>query len=123
MTDFRKLTVEEFISQASSSAPVPGGGSVAAITGAMASSMGQMVLNLTIGKEKYKQFQEQCKAHLAALAKAQEMMLRLMDEDIEAFGEFSAVRKRVEGIFQRQHPVRHVFEDVSHLYYMECALV
>ena len=91
--NYRKLTVEEFLQKANSSEPVPGGGSVAAVTGALASSMAQMVLNLTIGKEKYKQFEADCKKHLASLEKAQKMMLQLMDEDIAAFGEYSEVRK------------------------------
>lgn len=91
--DYRKLTVEEFLQKANSPVPVPGGGSVAAVTGALASSMGQMVLNLTIGKEKYKQFEADCKLHLASLEKAQKMMLQLMDEDIAAFGGYSEVRK------------------------------
>ena len=91
--DYRKLTVEEFLKKANSPEPVPGGGSVAAVTGALASSMGQMVLNLTIGKEKYKQFEADCKTHLTSLEKAQKMMLQLMDEDIAAFGAYSEVRK------------------------------
>jgi methenyltetrahydrofolate cyclohydrolase len=91
--DYRKLTVEEFLEKANSPEPVPGGGSVAAVTGALASSMAQMVLNLTIGKEKYKHFEADCKTHLTSLQKAQKMMLQLMDEDIAAFGEYSEVRK------------------------------
>jgi formiminotetrahydrofolate cyclodeaminase len=91
--DYRKLTIEEFLHKANSAEPVPGGGSVSALTGALASSMGQMVLNLTIGKEKYKQFEADCKAGLRSLEKAQKMMLQLMDEDIAAFGEYSNVRK------------------------------
>lgn len=91
--DHRKLTVEEFLQKANSPKPVPGGGSVAALTGALASSMGQMVLNLTIGKEKYKQFEADCKTHLASLEKTQEMMLQLMEEDIAAFSGYSEVRK------------------------------
>jgi methenyltetrahydrofolate cyclohydrolase len=91
--NYRKLTIEEFLQKVNSPEPVPGGGSVAAVTGALASSMGQMVLNLTIGKEKYKQFEADCKMHLASLEKAQKMMLQLMDEDIAAFGGYSEVRK------------------------------
>ena len=99
--DYRKLTVEEFLQKANSSEPVPGGGSVAAVTGSLASSMGQMVLNLTIGKEKYKQFEADCKTHLVSLEKAQKMMLQLMDEDIAAFGAYSEVRK-----LAREDPTR-----------------
>jgi formiminotetrahydrofolate cyclodeaminase len=91
--DYRKLTVEEFLHKANSAEPVPGGGAVAAVTGALASSMAQMVLNLTIGKEKYKQFEADCKKHLASLEKAQKMMLELMNEDSAAFAEYSDVRK------------------------------
>jgi formiminotetrahydrofolate cyclodeaminase len=99
--DYRKLTIDEFLLKANSSEPVPGGGSVAAVTGALASSMAQMVLNLTIGKEKYKQFEADCKRHLSSLEKAQKMMLQLMDEDIAAFGEYSKVRK-----LERDDPTR-----------------
>ena len=74
--EYRKLTVEEFLQKANSPEPVPGGGSVAAVTGALASSMGLMVLNLTIGKEKYKQFEADCKTHRTSLEKAQTMMLQ-----------------------------------------------
>jgi formiminotetrahydrofolate cyclodeaminase len=91
--DFTSLTIREFLSRANSSEPVPGGGSVAALAGALASSMGQMVLNLTIGKEKYKQFEGVCREQLASLEKAQAMILELMDEDIAAFSEFSEARK------------------------------
>jgi formiminotetrahydrofolate cyclodeaminase len=91
--DFSRLTIREFLAAANSSEPVPGGGSAAALAGALASSMGQMVMNLTIGKEKYKQFEPECKAVLASLEKAQAMMLELIKEDIAAFSEFTEARK------------------------------
>ncbi len=62
---YEKLTIEEFLAKANSAEPVPGGGAIAALTGALASSMAQMALNFTIGKEKYKQFEADCKKHLA----------------------------------------------------------
>ena len=91
--DFRQLSIADFLTQAASSEPVPGGGSISAVAGALAASMGQMVLNLTIGKEKYKQFEADCISHLHSLQKAQSILLQLMDEDIAAFAEFSAARK------------------------------
>ena len=92
-TDFAALTINDFLAKANSSDPVPGGGSIAAVTGALAASMGQMVLNLTIGKEKYKQYEDDCKKHLAVLNNAQKMMLELMAEDIAAFEQYSEARK------------------------------
>ncbi|OHB58061.1 MAG: hypothetical protein A2Y07_00850 [Planctomycetes bacterium GWF2_50_10] len=99
---FSKLTIDQFLAKANSSDPVPGGGSIAAVTGALASSMGQMVLNLTIGKEKYKSFESDCRFHLSSLANAQKLMLGLLDEDIAAFSLYSDARKLDKADPQRQ---------------------
>ena len=46
-----KKTIEEFLGELSSKAPVPGGGGASAIGGAIGNGLGQMVANLTIGKK------------------------------------------------------------------------
>lgn len=46
-------SIEQYLSELASSAPTPGGGNVAAFAGVLASSLGEMVCNLTIGKKKY----------------------------------------------------------------------
>lgn len=46
-------TLQEYLTELSSNSPTPGGGNVAALCGALASSLGTMVCNLTIGKKKY----------------------------------------------------------------------
>ena len=45
-----ELTVKEFLDKVAGSDPVPGGGSVAALNGAVASALTAMVAGLTIGK-------------------------------------------------------------------------
>ena len=55
------MTIREFLEKLSSKDPAPGGGSVAALAGALASSLGNMVSNLTIGKKKYKDVEEEIK--------------------------------------------------------------
>ena len=47
-----KKSVEAFSDELSSSAPTPGGGSVAALMGSMGAALVSMVANLTIGKKK-----------------------------------------------------------------------
>ena len=47
------LTVKEFLNKVAGSDPVPGGGSIAALNGAIASALAAMVANLTIGKKGY----------------------------------------------------------------------
>ncbi|MDE6308953.1 MAG: cyclodeaminase/cyclohydrolase family protein [Muribaculaceae bacterium] len=51
-------SVTEFLAETASNQPVPGGGSVAAMCGALAASLGAMVANLTIGRKKYADVEE-----------------------------------------------------------------
>lgn len=86
-------TTAEFLAQAASSAPTPGGGSVSAYVGALAASMVCMVANLTIGKEKYKDVEPQVQA---ILEKGQKLLNDLktgLSQDIAEFSNFMAVLK------------------------------
>ncbi|HPW53453.1 MAG TPA: cyclodeaminase/cyclohydrolase family protein [Erysipelotrichaceae bacterium] len=56
-----KNTLEQFTIALSSKAPVPGGGGVCALVGALASSLGSMVASLTIGKKRYLTVEEEIK--------------------------------------------------------------
>ena len=53
-----ELTIKEFIHKVISNDPVPGGGSVSAFNGALATSLAAMVANLTIGRKKSARFEE-----------------------------------------------------------------
>ncbi|MEA3422976.1 MAG: cyclodeaminase/cyclohydrolase family protein, partial [Bacillota bacterium] len=57
----KDLGLKEFIAQTASKEPVPGGGSIAALSGAVSASLAQMVANLTIGKKKYIEVEEEMK--------------------------------------------------------------
>lgn len=48
-----QLTLDKFLSTLSSKEPVPGGGGASALAGALGNALGQMVANLTIGKKRY----------------------------------------------------------------------
>ena len=61
------LTVKEFLNKVAGSDPVPGGGSIAALNGAVASALAAMVANLTIGKKNYEEHEELMN-HIASLA-------------------------------------------------------
>lgn len=63
-----ELRVEDFLDRLASGAPTPGGGSVAALTGAMAAGLVSMVCNLTLGREKLAAFQD----HAGALLRESE---------------------------------------------------
>ncbi len=80
-----KLTVEEFVNITSSSAPAPGGGSVAALSSSLGTALGEMVISLTKGDELKKE-----KEQLEDLRRS---FLELMEKDTEAFNEVSRALK------------------------------
>ena len=45
--------ITDFVATTASNEPVPGGGSIAALAGALSAALAEMVANLTIGKKKY----------------------------------------------------------------------
>jgi glutamate formiminotransferase / formiminotetrahydrofolate cyclodeaminase len=65
--------------------PVPGGGSVAAHSGMLAASLGQMVCNLTLGKKKYAEVEGRINAIKAQLVDRGLRLRELIIEDAESF--------------------------------------
>lgn len=80
-------SVKGFLSELASSSPTPGGGSVAALAGALGSALSSMVCNLTIGKEKYNDVQDEVKSALEKSEKLRRKLTMLIDEDTEAFND------------------------------------
>ena len=75
----------QFIQKLASGSPTPGGGSAAALAGAMAASLSEMVCNLTIGKEKYASVQNRMEEEGKKLALCRERLVEIVDEDAGAF--------------------------------------
>ncbi len=73
--------------------PVPGGGSAAALAGALAAALGQMVANLTVGRKKYVQVEEILRAALARLETAGRDLTRLAADDSAAFAALMSANK------------------------------
>ena len=80
-----ELTVKEFLDKVAGSDPVPGGGSVAALNGAVASALTAMVAGLTIGKKGDEEHEELMK-HISRLSiRQQELFVEYIDRDSEAY--------------------------------------
>lgn len=79
------LSISHYLEELSSNSPTPGGGNVSAFCGAIASSLGIMVCNLTIGKKKYLDSEEELKVLKRKLEKAQNDFLILSEDDNKAF--------------------------------------
>jgi glutamate formiminotransferase/formiminotetrahydrofolate cyclodeaminase len=79
------MTVTAFSEETSSESPAPGGGSVAAVVGALGAALGAMVANLSSHKrgwdDRWKEFSDWAEKG----QRAREELLRLVDEDTRAF--------------------------------------
>ena len=75
----------QFLSELSSNAPAPGGGGASAAVGAFAAALGMMVTNLTIGKKKYADYEEEVKAVRDRLEGLRDQLIDLVDGDAVAF--------------------------------------
>ena len=83
MTEEKKIS--EYLEDLSSKAPVPGGGGASALAGALGNALGQMVVNLTVGKKKYAEVEEEMQKYLTDLKTMQQEFLHLSDRDAEVF--------------------------------------
>lgn len=85
--------VTAFLDELASSAPAPGGGSVAALSGALGAALVSMVCNLTGGKKKYADVQEDIKALLAQSEALRKELVELLEADVQVYTEVSRAMK------------------------------
>lgn len=79
------LTVTDFLDKVAGSDPVPGGGSIAALNGAIAAALAAMVVGLTVGKKGY-EAHEELMLHIRQLtAEQQAQFVNDVDRDSEAY--------------------------------------
>ena len=85
-----KLSINEFVDEVSRDTPAPGGGSIAALAGALGSALASMVVNLSVGKGEFDaRYDEFCQ--LAEKAQTiKDELVRAIDADTEAFNEVIA---------------------------------
>ncbi len=85
MTEIKDTAIEPFLDQLASSAATPGGGSAAAILGGMGAALVSMVCNLTIGKKKYADVEDDMKEVLAKAEDLRHRMTAMIQDDVQAF--------------------------------------
>ena len=80
-----RAAVEPFIEQLAAPVAVPGGGSAAAASGAMAAGLTAMVASMSRAKKAYVQYENQLSVALARLAVIREELKLAVDADAEAY--------------------------------------
>jgi len=92
-----KTTISEFINVLGSEAPVPGGGSASALSGAIGVSLIAMVANLTIGRQKYSECEELNQFALQESSKLCAELIALIDKDAQAYSKVAEAYKLPRG--------------------------
>jgi glutamate formiminotransferase/formiminotetrahydrofolate cyclodeaminase len=79
------MTLRGFVNELSMDSPAPGGGSVAALCGALSSALSAMVANLTVGKKGYEKVREEMIVTAVRAQALKDMFLEAVDRDTRAF--------------------------------------
>lgn len=86
-------SVANFLDELASNAPAPGGGSVAALSGALGAALVSMVCNLTLGKKGYEEVQGDIQDLLARSEALRQRLADLLEEDVKAYTGYSKAAK------------------------------
>ncbi len=79
------MNIVDFLEKTASSDPVPGGGSISALSAAAAASLTEMVANLTIGRKEYAAVEEEMKAISNKAFNYRDKLVKDIDKDSDAY--------------------------------------
>ena len=82
--------VQSFLDELASKASTPGGGSAAAIMGAMGAALVSMVANLTVGKKNYEEVDAEMQSLLADSEKLRDQLTDMIKADVDVFDQVMA---------------------------------
>jgi formiminotetrahydrofolate cyclodeaminase len=117
MTKLAKMNIKMFLDELASSSPAPGGGSVAALSGALGAALSSMVCNLTRGKQGYEAAQDEIKEILQRSENLRKQLIELIDKDTEAFNKvieaLKMPKETTDQKEQRQHTMQNAFKHAA----------
>lgn len=87
------LDVKKYMENLASNRPAPGGGSASALAGAQGISLVMMVAELTVGKEKYRDWEAYCQKAISDGTVIQTNFLKAIDDDTDAYNKVGAAFK------------------------------
>ena len=82
---YKDESLNKYIDDLAARLPAPGGGSAAALTAALGASLVSMVVNFTLGKPKYAEYESELKEILGKSEKLRHRFLTLVDLDVVAY--------------------------------------
>jgi formiminotetrahydrofolate cyclodeaminase len=111
--ELHTLTIPDFTRELASKSAAPGGGSVAALGGALAAGLVSMVGELTLGREKYAAVQDDMERLCRLGKELASQLLELIDEDTAAFAAYLAALKLPRETDQQKAERRVAVQDAA----------
>lgn len=109
----RKMRVDEFADELSSDSPAPGGGSVAALCGALSASLSSMVASLTHGKKGFEHLNVEMDEVGLRAQQLKEGFLKAIDADTAAFNKIGAARRMAKDTDEAKQLREAAIEDAN----------
>lgn len=106
MVKYSDKKISEFLESLSSRSPVPGGGSAAALVGAVGASLLGMVAHFTLGKKGYEKQTAEMKKMLLTSYRIRDALSRLIDEDVESYLEVSRAQRAAKLLTKEESRAR-----------------
>ncbi len=82
---YKRKSLRKYLDDLAARLPAPGGGSAAALAGALGASLISMVCNFTLGREKYLRYQRDIKKIIKSSERLRKELLKLVDLDVAAY--------------------------------------
>ncbi|MFQ6109653.1 MAG: glutamate formimidoyltransferase, partial [Candidatus Aminicenantales bacterium] len=108
-----KLNLREFVNELSIDSPAPGGGSTAALCGALSASLSSMVANLTVGKNEYESVQDKVKQIAVKAQGLKDDLLNAVDQDTQAFNRLMAAYRMKKKTEEQKREREEAVEEAS----------
>jgi formiminotetrahydrofolate cyclodeaminase len=109
--------VSQFLNALASSAPAPGGGSAAALSGALGAALVSMVCNLTLGKKKYADVQDEIGALVEQSEDLRNKLTELLEADVQVYtgvsNAYKMPRKTTEEKAARSAAIQEALKDAA----------
>lgn len=110
---FLNLSCTGFLDALGSKSPVPGGGGVSALVGALAASLGHMVCEYTVGKKRYAEHEDEVRAVMVSLSRLTHELQALVDEDARAYSLVSAAYALQKDDPARAGAIEHALQEAA----------
>jgi formiminotetrahydrofolate cyclodeaminase len=108
---FKEMSIKKFMDETSSDSPAPGGGSIAALNGASAAALIQMVANLTLDKKGYENVQKEMEEIKKTAQDYKEKFINYIDEDANSFNSIMAAFKLPKNTDEEKNERKNIIQE------------